>query len=100
MGKRRSAPICNCFHFPTNFQLEPTQQTLSAARAMACRVLFKASQASDVGSVPTDRRSERVVDRKVFVSTSDLELREAWTERPEAFGSQAKSRLLTKNLAD
>lgn len=45
---------------------------------------------------------ESVIEQKQLVSTitSDLELRKVWAERPETFGSQAESRIFTKNLAD
>ena len=45
----------NGFQFPFSFQLRPSLVKLSAARSIAFRVLFKASQASDVGSIPIAR---------------------------------------------
>src|SRR5580658_1557200 len=47
--------IRNCFPFPSSLQLRPSLGKLSAARSIASRVLFKASQASDVGSIPIAR---------------------------------------------
>jgi len=43
------------FQFPSRFQLRPSLRKLSAANSIAFRVLFKASQASDVGSIPIAR---------------------------------------------
>src|SRR5467141_1305661 len=51
----QAVTICNCFPFPSRFQLRPSPGKLSAARSIAFRVLFQASQASDVGSIPIAR---------------------------------------------
>jgi hypothetical protein len=45
----------NCFQFPSRFQLMPSLKKLSAARSIAFRVLFRASQASETGSIPVAR---------------------------------------------
>ena len=53
MGNLRSLPKLSRSHrfqFPSGFQLRPSLRKLSAANSIAFRVLFKASQASDVGS--------------------------------------------------
>jgi hypothetical protein len=64
------AAMCDWFQFPSSFQLRSSPKELNAARSIAFRVLFKASQASDVGPVSANRRSERVVDRKPTASTA------------------------------
>src|SRR5467141_3517357 len=51
----QAVTICNCFPFPSRFQLRPSFAKLSASRSIAFRVLFQASQASDVGSIPIAR---------------------------------------------
>jgi hypothetical protein len=43
------------FHFPSIFQLRVVANLLSAARSIAFRVLLRASQASDVSSIPIAR---------------------------------------------
>src|SRR5580692_9386372 len=47
--------ICNSFQFPPSFQLRPSFGKLSAAKSVAFRVLLRASQASDVGSISIAR---------------------------------------------
>ena len=54
-GKEASVVIRNCFQFPSSFQLRRFSKQLSAARSIAFRVLLRASQASDVGSIPIAR---------------------------------------------
>jgi hypothetical protein len=58
MGNLRSLPKLSRSHrfqSPSGFQLRPSLRKLSAANSIAFRVLFKASQASDVGSIPIAR---------------------------------------------
>jgi len=43
------------FQFPPSFQLRSSLKKLSAASSSVFRFLFKASQASDVGSIPIAR---------------------------------------------
>ncbi len=49
------AAMCNWFQFPSSFQLRSSPKELNAARSIAFRVLFKASQALDTGSIPVAR---------------------------------------------
>jgi hypothetical protein len=60
------AAIFNCFQFPSGFHLEPSFETVSAARSIAFRVLFRASQASDVGSIPIARSINPVISKMHF----------------------------------
>src|SRR5258705_4380780 len=59
------------FQFPSSFQLRPSLGKLSAARSIAFRVLFKASQASDVGSIPTAPTINRVDSVALALSSAD-----------------------------
>jgi hypothetical protein len=54
-GQDSAVAIRSCFQFPSSFQLSPSLGKLSAARSIASRVLLRASQASDVGSIPIAR---------------------------------------------
>ena len=54
-GENPIEAICNCLQFPSSFQLRPSLGKVSAANSIAFRVLFRASQASDVGSIPIAR---------------------------------------------
>jgi hypothetical protein len=49
------AAISNRLQFPSSFQLRPSVGKLSAARSIAFRVLLRASQALDTGSIPVAR---------------------------------------------
>jgi len=65
------------FRFPSGFQLRPSLKQLSAARSIALRVLFKASQASDVGSAKRHVRlrvslKPFVPGRRPILSQDDL----------------------------
>jgi hypothetical protein len=48
------------FQFPSSFQLRPAFGRLSAARSIAFKVLFRASQASDVSSIPIAQREQKL----------------------------------------
>ena len=95
------------FHFPTIFQLGPFPIQLSAARSIAFRVLFQASQASDVGSIPI-ARSINPVDAVGFTGfppqippvkstlldaswTRNSVCREFWTQQTAGFWWHASS---------
>jgi hypothetical protein len=51
----RQARWAGGFRFPFIFQLRPSLGKLSAARSIAFRVLLRASQALDAGSIPAAR---------------------------------------------
>src|SRR6266699_630651 len=53
--KRGIESLARNLHFPCIFQLRPPSNLLSAASSSVFRVLFQASQASDVGSIPIAR---------------------------------------------
>src|SRR5882762_1471143 len=59
MGKILRWQSVTCLLFPSSFQLRLSLGKLSAARSIAFRVLLRASQASDVGSIPIARSINR-----------------------------------------
>ena len=63
-GENPIEAICNCLQFPSSFQLRPSLGKVSAASSIAFRVLFRAPQASDVGSIPIAR--SRVILLQTF----------------------------------
>src|ERR1700730_17512651 len=68
----KAVTICDSLQFPSGFQLKPPFGKLSAARSVAFRVLLRASQASDVGSIPIARSITSVyVPKRSFTERSE-----------------------------